>query len=230
MNKKNYTVYRNSIFVGKVVKASSIYRLDSEFRFFKTEPGQLLANPYIPYRSMLFVPNEDQMAQDLLYNSPCYPILNISNDEKCLSLGDDSVVVEDSCNLEQLLEYFGYAKELTLEDIIKIRKTFFTGRFAKDNCELFGLRESNPEDWTFYENGKILTDEKKIQKRIAKIKASGERSFSGVFDSVLQKEYFDVLDTMGDETLSCKVLKSKFKIDSFAPHKEEGFVKKLSRF
>ena len=36
------------------------------------------------------------------------------------------------------------------EDLIRIRHTFFTGRFAKDHCELFGYKETMAEDLTFY--------------------------------------------------------------------------------
>ena len=59
---------------------------------------------------MLFVPNEDKLSNDLLYKTPNYPILNVTDDETCLNLGEKSIVVKDAYNLAALLEYFGYKK------------------------------------------------------------------------------------------------------------------------
>ena len=158
MENRKYIVCRDDIYVGEVVKTNSIYRYEGDKDFLNTKPGQLAISCWRSYRSMLFVPNESRLSNDLLYSSPNYPILNITDDDICLNLKGDNIIIRDACNLAELLEYFGYKKDLTFEDIVKIRKTFFTGRFSKDNCQLFGYKEIMAEDVTFYEGNKVVTD------------------------------------------------------------------------
>lgn len=230
MENRKYVVCRDDIYVGEVVRADSIYRNEGVIDLLRT--GQLDTNGCFPYRSMLFVPNEEKLSNDLLYRSPSYPILNVTDDDTCLNLGEKSIVIKDSYSLAALLEYFGYNKNLTFKDIMRIRKIFFTGRFAKDNCELFGWKETKPEDWTYYQNGVEITDSKELKRRIAQERRSqqaGHRSFSGIFESVLPSEYFHVLDDRGDNTLMDSIEWHK-RMNAFKPHKQEGPVKKLTRF
>ena len=138
MENRKYQVNRDNVYVGKVVETDEIYRYEGDNNFFIANPGRLETSSHYPCRSMLFVPNKEKLSDDLLYRSPNYPILNITNDETCLSLGENSIVIKDAFNFSELLKYFGYKKDLTFNDILKIKKTFFTGKFAKDNCELFG--------------------------------------------------------------------------------------------
>ena len=232
MENRKYKVSRNNIYVGEVVRTDRIYRYEGDNDLFRTKPGQLDTESWFSYRSMLFVPNEEKLSNDLLYRSPSYPILNVTDDETCLDLGEKSIVIKGACNLAALLEYFGYNKDLTFEDIMRIRKTFFTGRFAMDNCELFGWKETKPEDWTYYKNGVEVTDPKELKRRIAQERRSqqaGHRSFTGVSESVLPREYWDVLDKMGDNDLM-HAIKWNEKMNAFAPDKQEGPVKKLTRF
>ena len=232
MENRKYKVSRNNIYVGEVVRTDRIYRYEGDNDLFRTKPGQLDTESWFSYRSMLFVPNEEKLSNDLLYRSPSYPILNVTDDETCLGLGEKSIVIKGACNLAALLEYFGYNKDLTFEDIMRIRKTFFTGRFAMDNCKLFGWKETKPEDWTYYKNGVEVTDPKELKRRIAQERRSqqaGHRSFTGVSESVLPREYWDVLDKMGDNDLM-QAIKWNEKMNAFAPDKQEGPVKKLTRF
>lgn len=232
MENRKYKVSRNNIYVGEVVRTDRIYRYEGDNDLFRTKPGQLDTESWFSYRSMLFVPNEEKLSNDLLYRSPSYPILNVTDDETCLGLGEKSIVIKGACNLAALLEYFGYNKDLTFEDIMRIRKTFFTGRFAMDNCELFGWKETKPEDWTYYKNGVEVTDPKELKRRIAQERRSqqaGHRSFTGVSESVLPREYWDVLDKMGDNDLM-HAIKWNEKMNAFAPDKQEGPIKKLTRF
>lgn len=226
MENRKYKVSRDNIYVGEVVRTDKIYH-------YAGDTGQLDTGIWFSYRSMLFVPNEEELSNDLLYRSPSYPILNVTDDKTCLGLGEKSIVIKDACNLAALLEYFGYNQDLTYEDIMRIRKTFFTGRFAKDNCELFGWKEFQPEDWTYYdENGDEITDPKKLKRRIAQEKRdqqAGHRSFFGISESVLPREYWDVLDKMGDNTLM-DAIQWHEKMNAFAPNKQEGPIKKLKRF
>ena len=233
MENKKYVVCRDNIYVGEVVRTDSIYRYEGDDNFFRTKPRQLSTGSWRSYRSMLFVPNENKLSNDLLYRSPNYPILNVTDDETCLNLRENSIVIKDACNLAALLEYFGYKKDLTFEDIMKIRKIFFTGRFAKDHCQLFGCRETMAEDVTFYANGEEVTNPKELERRRRQFRAEqqvGHRMFSGVSESPLPREYWDVLDDRGDNTLIDVIERWDEKINAFAPHKQEGPIKKLTRF
>lgn len=232
MENRKYMVSRDNIYVGEVVRTDGIYRYEGDTDFFRTKPGQLTTPSRFSYRSMLFVPNEKNLSNDLLYRSPSYPILNVTDDKTCLGLGKKSIVIKDACNLAALLEYFGYNRDLTFKDIMRIRKTFFTGRFAIDNCELFGWKETKPEDYTYYVNSVEVTDPKELKKIIAQeriAQEAGDRSFTGFFESVLPREYWDVLDKMGDNALMDAIQCHK-EIDAFAPNKQEGPIKKLTRF
>ena len=233
MENKKYVVCRDNIYVGEVVRTDSIYRYEGDDDFFRTKPGQLRAGSWRSYRSMLFVPNEDKLSNDLLYRTPNYPILNVTDDQTCLNLGENSIVIKDACNLAALLEYFGYKKDLTYEDIIKIRRTFFTGNFAKNNCELFGYKETMAEDLTFYDKGKKVTNpialaKRRMQYRLDQL--AGHRMFSGVAESPLPSEYWDVLDERGNNSFMDVIEGWDEKMNAFAPHKEEGPVKRLKRF
>jgi len=230
MKNRNYVVCRDSIYVGELIKTSGkyIYRHNDDI-----DEAQLSVNRWRSFRSMLFVPNENNLSDDLLYKTPSYPVLNITDDETCLSLEEDSMVIHDAYNLGDLLKYFKYEKYLSYEDIIKIRKTFFTGRFAKDNCQLFGYKETMAEDLTFYVNGKEVTDPKQLEKMRRKFRAkqkAGHRSFTGISESQLSSKYFDVLDKRGDNSLADVLSHWEEKMNAFTPHKLEGPVKKLTRF
>jgi len=233
MENKKYVVCRDNIYVGEVVRTDSIYRYEGDDAIFRTKPGQLSTGSWRSYRSMLFVPNEDKLSNDLLYRTPNYPILNVTDDQTCLNLGENSIVIKDACNLATLLEYFGYKKDLTYEDIIKIRRTFFTGNFAENNCELFGYKETMAEDLTFYDKGEKVTNpialaKRRMQYRLDQL--AGHRMFSGVAESPLPSEYWDVLDERGNNSFMDVIEGWDEKMNAFAPHKEEGPVKRLKRF
>lgn len=232
MENRKYKVKRDNIYVGEVVRTDKIYRYEGDSDFFNTKPGQLKTGGWFHYRSMLFVPNEDRLSNDLLYTSPSYPILNVTDDETCLGLGEKSIVIKDACNLAELLEYFGYNKDLTFEDIMRIRKTFFTGSFGMDNCELFGWKESQPEDCRYFKNGVEITDPEELEiiiEQERRKQQAGHRSFIGVSESVLSREYWNILDKMGDNSLMDATIWHE-KMNAFAPHKQEGPIRKLTRF
>lgn len=201
MEDRKYKVSRDNVYVGEVVSTDFIYRSDLIYRYegIPDKSGQLVPESWFPYRSMLFVPNEEKLSNDLLYRSPSYPILNVTDDDICLGVGEN-IVIKDACNLAALLEYFGYSECLTFEDIMRIRKTFFNGKFVKDNCELFG--------W--------------INTRLG-------YEYSRGSESVLPSEYFDVLFDRGDNTFM-DALQYHEKMNAFAPHKQEGPIKKLTKF
>lgn len=232
METRNYKVNRDHIYVGEVVRTREIYRYEGEDDFFRTKPGQLDTGSYLPCRSMLFVPNEEKLSSDLLYRSPNYPILNITDDDICLNLEEGSIVIKDACNLAKLLKYYGFDQYLTFDDIMMIKQTFFTGRFAKDHCELFGYKETMAEDIKFHTNGNIVTNPKELEKLRRKFRAdqqAGHRIFVGTSESVLPSEYWDVLDDLGDNTLMDAIQWNE-RMNAFKPHRQEGPIKKLSRF
>ena len=159
-------------------------------------------------------------------------MLNISDDETCLNLEKNTIVVAGACSMAPLLEYFGYKKDLSYEDIMKIRKTFFTGSFARDNCELFGFKETMAEDITFYKNGEKIEDLRKIEKlrrNFRREQRAGRRMFIGTEEGALPREYWDVLDNRGDNTLK-EAIEWRERMNAFAPHPLEGKIKKLTRF
>ena len=53
--------------------------------------------------------------------------------------------------------------------------------------------------------------------------------FSGVSESPLPREYWDVLDDRGDNTLMDVIERWDETMNAFAPHKQEGPVKRLKR-
>jgi len=231
MGKIKYMVCRDDIYVGEVIKINDIHSNIGELIDIKT--GKLSIHSWKSYRSILFTLDENQRAFDLLYTTPNYPVINVTNNNASLNLEKDNIVIQEPCNISSLLKYFGYASHLTIEDIIKIRKTFFNGRFAKDNCNLFGFKEIMAEDLTFYLNGEKIIASKKIEKfrqDFRKQQKTGYRMFSKIEEGILPEEYWTVLDTRGNNTLIDILDGSEEKIDTFAPHREEGPIKKLTRF
>ncbi len=232
MKNKKYIVSRDNIYVGEVIRAYEIYRYEGPGDLFETKPGELTTSCWDSYRSMLFTLDSDMKSNDLLYKTKAYPILNITNDNLCLSLKEE-IVIQRACNLALLLEYFNYKKDLTYEDIITIRNTFFNGRFAKDNCELFGWKEIKPEDLTYYKNGVKINDLKELKKRIEqerRLQQAGYRLFNRISEHQLPRYYWDILDDLGDLVPPNPLLEFEENTNAFIPNKKEVYVKKLRRF
>ena len=119
---------------------------------------------------------------------------------------------------------------MTYEDIVKIRKTFFTGSFAKEHSRLFGWKKITAEDVTFYSNGEIVTDPKELEKRKAEYREeqkAGHISYEYVGGNVLPKEYFDIIDVRGERYTFLDFWEGKRKI--FTPLPEEGKIRRLIR-
>lgn len=233
MHSKNYTVCRDEIYVGQVVRTSNIYRSKIGEKDTKLEVGN-----YRLYRSILFVPDniivpeQKTIALDLLYNSPDYPILNVTEDDICLNLEKNSVVIKDAYNLSQLLQYFDYNKLLDYKDILEIRKKFFDGKFVYENCELFGMKEIFPEGLSFYSDGEEIIDPNELKRLRNEFKINQklkDRTFTVLSESPLPKQCGEVLTKLSDGTIKNYTKHNDKKIDAFKPSKEEK-VKKLSRF
>ena len=225
MKNKKYVVCRDDIYVGELVRADRITRYEDDNTFFSTK-RQLDTCAYKSFRSMLFVPSEDKLSNDLLYDTSNYPILNVTDDEICLNLEKKSIIVKNAYNLAVLLEYFGYKKDLTYKDIMKIRRTFFTGRFGMDNSKLFGMEELIPS--SFMPN--ITDNDKRHELYKKNVSLDSERQFGSITTNKLPRELMGILDERGNNSLMDVINNFDEKTDTFTPHKEEGSVKKLKRF
>ena len=229
MKSRKYKVCRDNVYVGQLGSTDGIYENSFYSNWF---PQRLIVNNWKALRSILFTV-EDGLANDLLYNSPNYPILNISDDDSILNSENIDMIIQNVNNISLLLEYFKYSKNLTIDDIIKIRKTFFTGRFAKDNCELFGYRELKPDKMRFFIDGKEVLNNDELEEERKKYRFKhglNNRIFVPDGNELLPMEYFKIIDFYGDERcLDCGV-SFVLKRDAFIPDREEGPIKKLKRF
>lgn len=109
MKNKNYAININNIYLGKVARINRIF-VDNK-----------AINKYEVYRSIIFTPNKNNQSQDLLYDTPNYPIINISTNE-AMKLNDNTLVVIEAFSLKELLKYYNYNDILTINDIKKIYK------------------------------------------------------------------------------------------------------------
>ena len=91
------------------------------------------------YRKILFALNEYDLASDLLFTSPSYYIRGIQ--AKVLTPKD--IMIGEYYNLEELLKYFKFDNNLTVEDIKKIYRLFLKNDyFLYENAKIFGLNLS----------------------------------------------------------------------------------------
>ena len=130
MVSKKYKVIRSRIYLGevavpKVIKSEDVDRI-LEYR---------------PVRYSLFELTENGLANDLLNRITNYPVLGFGD-----VVINDYAIVNPIC-LEDILSYLGYLEELGYQDIKSIRSELFSGYFASENPEVFGLVRVN-------ENGK----------------------------------------------------------------------------
>lgn len=152
-------------------------------------------------RSMLFVLDEQKCANDLLYDSPNYPIFNISDKDLCMNAR--IAICNYVYKMGKFLKVFGYDEKLSYDDIIKIKDKFFYD-FMIDNCELLGRIETDPRS-TGYEtydmNGEHHTFN--LDKK----------------DSLLPECYFSML-------WNTRNIRNR---DVFIPNDFEGSIKKLRK-
>ena len=160
MQNINYLVKRDDIFVGGVVKIdhpekSEVYpkgiyipcdllsslRKGSNEAFSFMYEQRPMADFSIPQfsiiRRMFFVLDENQKANDLLYDSSHYPISLISSPEDCLK-AHIGVNGHFTYKLDKVLQYFNYPEIMRYEDVLKIQE-LFTYESQIINCEAFGL-------------------------------------------------------------------------------------------
>lgn len=220
MEHKN-TVKRDRLYVGELVVPYD-YQLNDN--------GKVVVYTYESCRNILFSLDDD-MATDVLYESPQYPVVNITNPTRYIDRG---IVVKDAICLGELLKYFGYPEELTEENIKKIRATFFTGEFCLNNAKLFGYQEINAEDLTFYdENKQVITDPVLLEEKRAtyrKLQEMGHRMVKHVGNGVLSSDYFNILDRKANNSIYDFVEGYVEHIDSFLPTTKEGHKRVLKKY
>ena len=145
MENKNYRINRDEVYFGEVINTGRIYRdISGDI---ENETGKLCAGSYYSYRNILFVPDENNHANDLLYNSPKYPVLNLTHDSEIIYLDGKNTLVQDAVNLAAVLQTFGFKQELTYKDVQLIRHTLLNSQYLKKHCELFGFEE---DEWGFH--------------------------------------------------------------------------------
>ena len=169
-------------------------------------------------RTMLFILDENNHANDLLYDSPHYPIFNISPNEDCLN--STICVLHRTYQIGKILSYFGYPEQLNYKDIVRIRKHLFNCDFVLDNCELFGRYETDPHE-TSYED----YDSK-----------GNHRTFNLVKeDSPLSHRYFDCIICNRDQFHREELIQTDPKKytgvveDAFLPNQREGKIRSLHK-
>lgn len=233
MENINYKVNRDDVHVGSVIytNMSRIYRVVDDYRTVNSLKGKLTPNAWRTSRNMLFIPTEYKYCDDLLFNSKKYPILNMTDDDKVLSLEGNQILISDACNLALLLQHFDYADKLGYEYLLRIRNTFFTGRFAMDNCELFGFTELFEDKDSDCIDGRILDFEQlsRPESIFYFNELLSKRSFVSNGENVLHYEYWHALDSRGDQATVNLLTHEIIRRDMFEPPFEEGPVKTLKK-
>lgn len=148
--KTSKTINRDSIYVGQLAKIYTLMTHSKEKPCIYTpylNEGDLYPANFVPYRSIIFTLDEDNLCNDLLYESPKYGVLNYTDNNEFWSLMNNSnhwdinykIAVSYACNLGELLKNLGFNENLTIEDINIIIKSIFNKKFLSENYENFDL-------------------------------------------------------------------------------------------
>lgn len=162
MKDGNYRAKRDNIYVGELI------HVDKLANFEGAESSYIYPTSKCSYRSILFTPTKDNLASDLLYDTKDCPILGITSDEKCLSIGS-GLFVFNPVNISPLLRHFVFHNKVRLDDAKDIKSMFLTKYFGDWQHELFGCDKVKPEDFEFYDRDRLITDLKEIKKYIKKL-------------------------------------------------------------
>ena len=154
-------IRRDNIYVGSVIECFEFNNYYIDRKEQELEPLR-----YLVLRSILFQKNENDLASDLLYQSPNYPILGMTSEDIVLQ---NSRVIYDAVSLEPLLRLCNYKEFLTYEEVEEIRRLFFARNFVYKNCQLFGLKKSRviPIDDSLLEQPELIKKYLRIQKLFA---------------------------------------------------------------
>ena len=193
------------------------------------EEVKIVDNYWKRCRTVLFTIDEDKMAHDLLYDTePCsIDKITPGNDYK---LNKDDPVIFDALSLEPLLKYFRFSEDIDNNEILAIKKGFFSSQFFRDNCHLFGYRELKTEDLMKF--GGFSSDDEMARiiydKHYQLLRDNGleEYEFIAEDSTELPAEYFEKLRTLSG------IIGTRYYYigpkDAFKPKLlREGHVKKL---
>ena len=223
MENRKYKISRNLIYIGEVGRANGIYACENG-ESVRTTLGKLCVGSWEHYRSMLFV----HMTNDLLYRSPSYPILNMSDNSHFSTQEKfNGIIVKDAYPLAELLEAYEFDDLLTYDDVVDIRKTFFARNIASRHPELFGWKELTEKNINF---PSYMTREeiKRAKQKLRQDRAEGGKTFCVDPESDIDPMYWKIADDRADQGLIDVILTGQ-RINEFKPHKEEGNIKKLPR-
>lgn len=159
MENKKYKVSRDNIFVGTVAQTENIYRYLGEKEKNNIKKGDLFLEKAQNFRTMLFCLNQDKLANDLLYRSPNYPVLNLTNENDIRKNFENHILIHQICHLKPLLELAHFNNTLTYEDILKI-KEIVNQKYIIEHSALFGYQKLQEKPETFYEIGTSLLPKK----------------------------------------------------------------------
>lgn len=151
MDKVEKVIKRDEIYAGKLINLKEIAgtireaKNDINTTILPENNGQtpLYATYIYDYRSVMFIKDEKDYALDLLYNSKSYPILNITDNNICMT---SDILIADSVFLGQILEKLGYGELMSLEEIGEVRKKLFSKDFIEKNCEMFGYEKLSSKE------------------------------------------------------------------------------------
>ena len=195
MNNCNYSVSIDNIYVGKVFKIYGSYNKSDVER-------DINKRSYHSFqRHILVSVNEDGLANDLLYNSPEYPIMNITPDDLLVNKTGIDTIIAEPYKISDLLKYLDYNDELTYQDILNIRKNIINKKFLDSNYQLFGLKKKD-KGYKVVPNGRFPLD-----------------------------CYYAILEACDSSSINMvgNFVFFGLKEDRFKPSKEEGPVKKLTK-
>ncbi|MBR1748343.1 MAG: hypothetical protein IJ743_00955 [Bacilli bacterium] len=119
--KSGKTIRRENIHIGLLFLTDELYVSKNS----DNKEEYVLGNgKYL--RSMLYTVDKDGFTKDLLYKSPQYPILGVTEDKHCITKkGEEKQIILQNWNLGLLLKTLGYQSILTSDDIVQIRKNVF---------------------------------------------------------------------------------------------------------
>lgn len=138
MENRYYDVHREDVYVGRVVRIiSGLYRFERQIS--GVTKSIVDVNHYVTLRPLFFVLNREKLADDLLYNSPQYPVLGITQKGERLNLQPGRIAIKNICNLEPLLEFAGFDSNLSYRDIVDIKRILFSHHASSLNEILIRL-------------------------------------------------------------------------------------------
>ena len=143
---KKYVVKRNEVMAGRLIQVLPIVNTsENSFKGFSC----------INCRSILFSKTDDYKAEDLIYKAPS--LYEIDN-KKDIVKNDMTFYVTDNIDLEILLKYLKFNKDLTQSDLNKIFNMLLKHKkWLRNHSELFGVIYDIFGNYTFDSSNAILT-------------------------------------------------------------------------